>query len=42
MYRALLLNEKFSCSLVFVLNRNIVTFDALSENLRHASTIYWS
>ena len=31
----------FSCSLLFLLYRNIMTFDALLVNLRHASGNWW-
>jgi len=33
--------NKFSCSLLFLLYRKIMTFDVLLANLRHASTDWW-
>ena len=33
--------NKFSCSLVFLSYRNIMSFDALLANLRYASTGWW-
>jgi len=38
--RALFLKDTYSCSLLFLLYHNIMTFDALLANLRHAST-HW-
>jgi len=33
--------NKFYCSFLFLLFRNIMNFDALLANLRHASTNWW-
>jgi len=33
--------NKFSCTPLFLLYRNIMTFDALLTNLRHPSTNWW-